>query len=73
MGLRPNDAGLRSNLALVYLFTGDVTHALTEVRAALASEPKDKITAGLARMIEDVSAGRRKRPRSIAEAEGRKR
>ncbi|HEY2404989.1 MAG TPA: tetratricopeptide repeat protein [Polyangiaceae bacterium] len=73
LGLRPDDASLRSNLALVHLFIGDVNRALTEVRAALASEPNDKITAALARMIEDVSAGRRKRPRSMAEAKGRKR
>jgi tetratricopeptide (TPR) repeat protein len=73
LDLRPADAGLRSNVALVLLLAGDVEQARQEVSAALAADPEDQVTRGLARMIEDVVAGRRARPRSIAEAEGRKR
>jgi tetratricopeptide (TPR) repeat protein len=71
--LRRDDAGLRSNLALVLLLTGDVDGARAEVAAALSQDPTDTITRGLSKMIDDVVAGRRQRPRSIAEAEGRRR
>ncbi len=69
--LRPVDAGLRSNLALTLLLAGDVEAARDEVTAALAMEPGDSITAGLAKLIEDVAAGRLACPRSMAEAERR--
>ena len=70
--LRPTDAGLRSNVALVLLLTGDVAGARQEVSSALAADPEDRVTKALAKMIEDVAAGRRARPSSLAEAEGRK-
>jgi tetratricopeptide (TPR) repeat protein len=70
--LRPDDAGLRCNLALVLLLTGDVATAQSEATAALEREPTDTINRGVAEMIDDVVTGRRQRPRSLAEAEGRK-
>jgi tetratricopeptide (TPR) repeat protein len=71
LSLRPDDAGLRSNLALVLLLTGDVEGAQSEVRAALSRDPDDAVSRALSGLIEDVAAGRRERPRSLAEAEGR--
>jgi tetratricopeptide (TPR) repeat protein len=71
--LQPDDAGLRCNLALVLLLTGDVPSARAEASAALSRDPNDNITRGLLEMIDDVIAGRRPRPRSLAEAEGRSR
>lgn len=70
--LRPDDAGLRCNLALVLLLTGNVTRARSEVTAALSRKPDDAITLALVKMIDDIVAGRREQPRSLAEAEGRK-
>ncbi|WP_207217670.1 MULTISPECIES: hypothetical protein [Sorangium] len=71
--LRPEDAGLRCNLAVILLLTGDVEGALAEANAALSLDPTDAITRGVLELIDDVVTGRRQRPRSLAEAEGRKR
>ncbi|KYF71349.1 hypothetical protein BE11_27585 [Sorangium cellulosum] len=71
--LRPGDAGLHCNLALILLLTGDVEGALAEATSALSLDPSDTITRGLLKLIDDVVAGRRQRPRSLAEAEGRAR
>ena len=69
--LRQEDAGLRCNLGLILLLTGDVTAARAEVTAALALDPDDRISRGVLKLIDDVASGRRQRPRSLAEAEGR--
>lgn len=69
--LRPTDADLRCNLALALLLTGDVQAARTEASAALATNPADEIARVLLGLIDDVAAGRRARPTSLAEAEGR--
>ena len=71
--LRPDDAGLRCNLALVLVLNGDVDGARAEANTALSLDPEDTITRGVSRLIDDVSAGRRPRPRTLAEAEGRRR
>lgn len=71
--LRPLDAGLHCNLALILLLTGDVEAARVGATRALALDPADGVTRGVLKMIDDVSAGRRQKPRSLAEAEGRKR
>jgi tetratricopeptide (TPR) repeat protein len=70
--LRPDDAGLRGNLALVLLLTGNVSDARSEAVNALTKDPNDTTIRGLVKLIEDVDAGRRQCPRSLAEAEGRK-
>jgi tetratricopeptide (TPR) repeat protein len=69
--LHPGDATLRANLALVLLLTSDLEGALREVSAARAADPTDAITRTLAKVIDDVAAGRRKHPRTLAELEGR--
>lgn len=60
--LHPDEAALRSNLALAHLIAGDVERARNDVRRAQALEPDDEITQALARVIEDVRAGKRERP-----------
>jgi tetratricopeptide (TPR) repeat protein len=70
--LRPDDAGLRCNLALVLLFVGDIESSRTEASAASSKDPADAITHGVIRLIDDVASGRRPRPLSLAEAEGRR-
>lgn len=71
--LRPDDAALRCNLALALLLTGDVEDARAEAASALSQDRTDAVTRGLLKLIDDVIAGRRERPRSLAEAERRKR
>lgn len=71
--LRPEEAGLRCNVAVVCLLTGEVAAARAEASAALALDPADGITRNLLAVIEDVAAGRRAPPRSLAQLEGRAR
>jgi hypothetical protein len=59
--LHPKDAGLRSNLALACVVAGDMARAKAEIARALDMDPSDKITRALAKMIEDVIAGKRPR------------
>jgi len=60
--LYPANAGLRSNLALACLIAGDTERAKADVGRALDMDPADKISRLLARMIDDVIAGKRPRP-----------
>jgi len=60
--LHPEDAGLRSNLALACMIAGDMTRAKAEIGRAIAMDPSDQITRALAEMIDDVIAGHRERP-----------
>jgi len=59
--LHPDDAGLRANLALACMVADDVMRAKVEVTRALKMDPSDQITLALARMIDDVIAGKRAR------------
>jgi tetratricopeptide (TPR) repeat protein len=69
--LRPSDATLRCNLALVQLLNGALDDARDEIRAALTADPSDPIARLLVEIVDDVRAGRRRCPTSLAELEGR--
>jgi len=56
---------------LLLLLTGDVDGATEHVAKAHDTDPDDPITRALKAMIDDVHAGRRRRARTLAEAEGR--
>jgi len=71
--LRPEDATLHCNLAFILLLTGDMKRAEIEANFAAAADPNDAVNRNVAKLVEDVVAGRRKRPESLAEAEGRRR
>jgi tetratricopeptide (TPR) repeat protein len=71
LALRPEDATLRCNLAFVLLLASDLERARREAKLALDADPSDSVTQAVVRLIEDVASGRRKRPESLAEAEGR--
>ena len=60
--LDPTDAGLRANLALALVVSGDMQGASDECAQARAADPDDPVTRGLEAMINDVVAGRRERP-----------
>ncbi len=58
----PEDAGLRSNLALALMIAGRMPEAKEQVSVACEMEPDDPVTMALARIIDEVIAGRAKRP-----------
>jgi hypothetical protein len=59
--LHPDDAGLRSNLALACMVAGDMKRAKAEITRALEMDPSDKISRVLDSMIDDVITGKRPR------------
>jgi Tfp pilus assembly protein PilF len=63
----PQDAGLRANLALAYLINGDIALAQEAVEESLTSNPSDKITQRLRKVICDVAEGKRPRPTKMSE------
>ena len=67
---RPQDAGLKANLALALLLNGEPAAAQQTVAEALALDPNDAITKALAQEIADVSTGKRPRPKSFSELRG---
>lgn len=58
----PDDAGLRSNLALALMIAGNMDAAEAEVRRAREMDPDDPITQALERMIDAVRRGELPRP-----------
>jgi Flp pilus assembly protein TadD len=73
LALKPGDATLRCNLAFVLLLTGDLERARNEAKLANQADPKDSVTLNVLKLIDAVASGKRKRPETVAEAEGRKR
>jgi tetratricopeptide (TPR) repeat protein len=63
----PQDAGLKANLALALLLSGDVPSAQRSIAEALRLDPSDSISKALAKRIDDVASGARPQPKSIAE------
>ncbi len=61
--MRPNDAGLVANLALAHLFDQNPVEAKRAADFALSAVPDDEITLNVARIINDVIAGKRRCPR----------
>jgi tetratricopeptide (TPR) repeat protein len=72
LALRPDDATLRCNLAFVLLLTGDLKRAEHEAKLAGEADPSDAITRNVEKLINDVASGKRKQPKTLAEAEGRR-
>jgi tetratricopeptide (TPR) repeat protein len=68
---RPSDAGLVANLALALLLAGKPDEAAGAVERALVMDPNDKITAEVARLINEVRQGRRPAPRSLQDLQRR--
>ena len=60
--LRPDDAGLRANLGLACVVAGDLPRAQAEIARARTLAPGDELTATLARLVDEVVAGKRVRP-----------
>jgi Flp pilus assembly protein TadD len=64
---RPDDPGLRANLALALLFSGEVKRATDTAADALRRDPGDKITRRIHAVCKDVQAGQRPCPRHVKE------
>jgi tetratricopeptide (TPR) repeat protein len=60
----PDDQGLVSNLAIAWLIAGDLTQARATAAEAAARAPDDPVCGTVLRVIDEVAAGRRPRPRT---------
>jgi len=69
--LRPDDSGLQCNLAVALLLAGDIDAARATSSAALTRDPSDAVCQLVRQVIDDVDAGLRPRPRTLAQLEGR--
>jgi tetratricopeptide (TPR) repeat protein len=61
----PEDPGLRANLALAELLDGDVAAAESDAVKAQAAAPDDAVTRSLLKVINEVKAGKRQRPKKL--------
>ena len=66
--LSPNDSGLVSNLALAHILAGDDESAFRAAEEATSRDPSDAISKTVLKFVDDVSQGRKPRPRTLAEA-----
>lgn len=60
--LKPDDAGLRANLAMAYLYAGNLDAATREASVAVQAQPADMISRAVLVLVQEVSAGRMPRP-----------
>lgn len=65
--LRPDNHETLGNLACAYLVSGHFVEAKKTIDAALKLNPSDSINRNLARILNDVSSGRRPQPRNLIE------
>ena len=65
LGLKPDDAGLRANLAMSYLIQGNLPLAREAAANAVLQSPGDTISRQVLGLIEDVTEGRRARPTTL--------
>lgn len=65
----PQDAGLKANLALALLLSGDLPAAKQVIVDALKLDPNDSISKMLAKRIDDIASGARPQPKTLDELE----
>ena len=63
----PAHGGHNANLALAYLLSGHIQSALREAHEAVNKDTSDAISNRLLSIIKEVEAGKRGRPRSMAD------
>ncbi len=63
--VKPDDAGLRSNLALALLIAGRVAEAMTEIEQAIAQDPSDQVSLRVRRTIKRFIASKEKPPSTL--------
>ncbi|MCB1606273.1 MAG: tetratricopeptide repeat protein [Xanthomonadales bacterium] len=69
--LRPEDPGLRANLALAYMMSGDDTSAIECAQRAVAMCPEDEVSKSVLRLVNAVANGSRNRPRALVDIKSR--
>ena len=69
--LQPRNAGLIANLAFAYLIAGNIDQALDSVNESLQIAPDDKITQDLKKIICGVRDGKRPKPKTARDLEGK--
>ncbi|MCW1912182.1 tetratricopeptide repeat protein [Luteolibacter sp. GHJ8] len=67
--LKPEDAGLKANLALALLLAGKISDAKETIAESLKASPYDPISKSVERVIGEVISGKRKQPRFVADLE----
>jgi len=65
--ISPGNAGLLANLALAHLFAGEPKAAREVLNASLESDPNDRITRAISKVVDEVIAGKRRCPRRSAD------
>ncbi len=65
--LRPDNHETLGNLACAYLVSGHFVEAKKTIDAALKLNPSDSINRNLARILDDVTTGRRPQPQNLIE------
>lgn len=63
--VKPDDAGLRSNLAVALLLAGKVAEAKTEIEQAIAQDPSDQISPAVRRTIEHFALSKEEPPSTL--------
>ena len=63
----PDDAGLYANLALAFLIDGKNIEAKKAVEQALTMAPQDKISQAVRGVVDDIIAGKRRQPKTMAD------
>ncbi len=67
LALRPQDPGLKANLALCLLVDAQLDEGLRMTEEALQADPSDGITKSVKRIIEEVKSGKRPQPRRYSD------
>lgn len=67
--VRPNDAGLQSNLALAFLLAGKLDQAKQYIEMAIVKDPANQIAKTLSRMIEHFTRSGERPPTRTKELE----
>lgn len=64
----PSDPGLLANRALALMIAGHLTDARTLAAEAVRRNPRDRISKNALKLVEDVAAGKRRRPTRVPAA-----
>lgn len=69
LSLEPRNSGLMANLALAYVMAGRNSEAMGKIEEAVRTDPTDKISITLRRVIREVRDGKRPQPRTVEDLE----
>ncbi|MGH9368058.1 MAG: tetratricopeptide repeat protein [Thermoanaerobaculia bacterium] len=68
LAANPRDTGLLANRALALMIAGQLSDARTLAAEAVSRNPKDRASRNALRLVEDVAAGKRRRPTRVPAA-----